>query len=128
MVPLDIRCAIADVRSSLGMSTVLWSAILCRGDDVGPDVIIHVSLDVIIPHCTLAGAFVSVLRAGMLEGVSREDGQNADKPEKTDRARERGDRHGVGSSGRGGGKWFRHRDGDCIVVRRIRRCEGMASG
>ena len=40
MVPLDIRRAIADVRSCLGMSTVLWPAILYRDDNVGPDVII----------------------------------------------------------------------------------------
>ena len=45
MVPLDIRRAIADVRSSLGMSTVLWPAILYRDVDVGPDVIISNNVD-----------------------------------------------------------------------------------
>ena len=45
MVPLDIRRAIVDVRSSLGMSTVLWPAILYRDDDVGPDVIIPNNVD-----------------------------------------------------------------------------------
>ena len=40
MVPLDMRRAVADVRSYLGMSTVLWSDILYREDDVGPDVIV----------------------------------------------------------------------------------------
>ena len=32
-------------------------------------------------RCTLTGAFVFGLRAGMLEGVSQEDGQNAEKPD-----------------------------------------------
>ena len=45
MVPLDIRRAIMDVRSSLGMSIVLWPAILYRDDDVGPDVIIPNNVD-----------------------------------------------------------------------------------
>ena len=45
MVPLDIRRAIADVRSCLGMSTVLWPAILYRDDNVGPDVIIPDNVD-----------------------------------------------------------------------------------
>ena len=45
MVPLDIRRAIADVRSCLGMSNVLWSAILFRDDDVGPDVIVPDNVD-----------------------------------------------------------------------------------
>ena len=45
MVPLDIRRAIADVRSSLAMSTVLWPAILYRDDYVGPDVIIPNNVD-----------------------------------------------------------------------------------
>ena len=45
MVPLDIRCAIADVRSCLGMSTVLWSAILYHGDNMGPDVIVPGNVD-----------------------------------------------------------------------------------
>ena len=40
MVSLDIRRSIADVRSCLGMPTVLWSAILYLDDNVGPDVII----------------------------------------------------------------------------------------
>ena len=40
MVPLDICRAIADVRSCLGMSTVLWPAILFRDDNVGPDIIV----------------------------------------------------------------------------------------
>ena len=45
MVPLDIRCAIADVRSCLGLSAVLWPAILYRDDNVGPDVIIPDNVD-----------------------------------------------------------------------------------
>ena len=45
MVPLDIRRAIADVRSSLGMSTVLWPAILYCNEDVDPDVIIPNNVD-----------------------------------------------------------------------------------
>ena len=45
MVPLDIYRAIADVCSSLGMSTVLWPAILFRDDGVGPDVIIPNNVD-----------------------------------------------------------------------------------
>ena len=45
MVPLDIRRAIADVRSSLGMSIVLWPAILYRDNNVGPDVIIPDNVD-----------------------------------------------------------------------------------
>ena len=43
MVPLDIRCAIVDVRSCLGMSTVLRPAILYRDGNVGPDVIVLVA-------------------------------------------------------------------------------------
>ena len=45
MVPLDIRRDIADIRSSLGISTVVWSAILCRDDDVDPDVIVPNDVD-----------------------------------------------------------------------------------
>ena len=45
MVPLDVRRSIADVRSCLGMSTVLWPAILFRDDNVGPDVIVPDNLD-----------------------------------------------------------------------------------
>ena len=45
MVLLDILRAIADVRSSLGMFTVLWPAILYHDDDVGPDVIIPNNVD-----------------------------------------------------------------------------------
>ena len=50
----------------------------------------------------LAGAFVSVLLVGMLVGVSREDGRNAEEPKKTDWARKGDDRHGGDDSGRGG--------------------------
>ena len=45
MVPLDIHRTIADVRSRLGVSNVLWPAILFRGDDVGPDVIVPECVD-----------------------------------------------------------------------------------
>ena len=45
MVPLDIRRAIADVRSCLGMPVVLWPAILYRDDNVGPDVIVPDNVD-----------------------------------------------------------------------------------
>ena len=45
MVPLDIRRSIADVRSCLGLSNVLWPAILYRDDDVGPDVIVPDCVD-----------------------------------------------------------------------------------
>ena len=45
MVPLDIRRAIVEVRSSLGMSAVLRSAIFYRDDDVGPDVIVSNNVD-----------------------------------------------------------------------------------
>ena len=45
MVPLDIRRAIADVRSCLGMSTVLWPAILFHDDNVGLDVIVPDNVD-----------------------------------------------------------------------------------
>ena len=45
MVPLDVRRAIADVRSCLGLSNVLWPAILYRDDDVGPDVIVPDCVD-----------------------------------------------------------------------------------
>ena len=45
MVPLDIYRAIADVCSSLGMSTVLLSAILYRDNDVDPNVIIPNNVD-----------------------------------------------------------------------------------
>ena len=39
----------------------------------------------------------------MLEDVSQEEGRNTEEHEKTDRVRERDDRHGGGSSGRCGG-------------------------
>ena len=45
MVPLDICRDIADVCSSLGMSTVLRAAILYRDDNVGPDVIVPNNVD-----------------------------------------------------------------------------------
>ena len=45
MVPLDIHRVIADVPSSLGMSTVLWSAILYRNGGVGLNVIIPNNAD-----------------------------------------------------------------------------------
>ena len=45
MVPLDFCRASADVRSCLGMSNVLWPAILFRDDDVGPDVIVPDRVD-----------------------------------------------------------------------------------
>ena len=45
MVPLDIYHAIADVRSSLGMSTVLWPVILYPDDDVDPNAIIPNNVD-----------------------------------------------------------------------------------
>ena len=45
IVPLDIRHAITDIQSSLGMSTVLWPAILYRGDDVGLNVIVPNNVD-----------------------------------------------------------------------------------
>ena len=45
MVPLDIHRAIADVRSYLGMSAVLWPAILYRDDNVGSDVIVPDNVD-----------------------------------------------------------------------------------
>ena len=45
MVPLDICRAIADVRSCLGMSNVLWPAILFRDDVVGPDAIVPNNVD-----------------------------------------------------------------------------------
>ena len=51
----------------------------------------------------LVGAFVSVMLLGMLVGVSREDGRNAEEPKKIDRAWKGGDRHGGDNSGRGGG-------------------------
>ena len=45
MVPLDIRCAIADVRSNLGLPVVLWPAILYFDGEVGPDVIVPTNVD-----------------------------------------------------------------------------------
>ena len=45
VVPLDICRAIADVRSCLVMSTVLWPAILYRDNNVGQDVIILDNVD-----------------------------------------------------------------------------------
>ena len=45
MVPLDICRAIVDVRSCLGMFTVLWPAILYRDDNVGQDVSITDNVD-----------------------------------------------------------------------------------
>ena len=42
---LAICRAIADARSCLGMSTVLWPAILYRDGNVGPDVIIPDNVD-----------------------------------------------------------------------------------
>lgn len=45
MVPLDIRRAIADIRSSISMSAVVWPAILYRDDDVGPDIIFPANVD-----------------------------------------------------------------------------------
>ena len=78
--------------------------------------------------CTLAGAFVLVLRPGMLEDVSQEKGRNAEEPEKTDQARERDDRHGGGSSGSCGGEWFCRRGEDCFVAQGILHRKGMANG
>ena len=40
MVPLDICRAIADACSPLGMSTVLWPAILYCDGDVGSDIFV----------------------------------------------------------------------------------------
>ena len=51
----------------------------------------------------LAEVFELVVLLGMLEGVSRGDGRNAEEPEKTDRARKGDDRHGGDNSGRDGG-------------------------
>ena len=45
MVPLDIRRAIADVRSNLGLPVVLWPAILYFDGEVGPDVIVPTNVD-----------------------------------------------------------------------------------
>ena len=44
-VPLDIRRSIADVRSSLDMVAVLWPAIICLDDEVGPDIIVLDNVD-----------------------------------------------------------------------------------
>ena len=51
----------------------------------------------------LAELFVLVRLLGMLEGVSREDRQNVEEPEKTDRAGKGDARHGGDDSGRDGG-------------------------
>ena len=45
MVPLDIYCVIAGIRSSLCIAAVLWMAILYRDDDVGPGVIVPNNVD-----------------------------------------------------------------------------------
>ena len=52
-------------------------------------------------RCTLAEAFVLGLRAGMLECVSREDGRNAEEPEKIDQARKGDNRHDGDNIGAG---------------------------
>ena len=67
----------------------------------------------------LAEPFVLVRLLGMLEGVSRGDGRNAEEPEKTDGARKGDDRHDRDDRDRGGGEYLRCCNGDCVDVRRM---------
>lgn len=45
MVPLDVRRSIADVRSNLGLATVLWPTILCHDEEEGLDFTVPDNVD-----------------------------------------------------------------------------------